>query len=94
MPNHTPGPWTFKDGLWIIAGRDLVVARVLPTLRHDYDGALIAAAPDVLAALIELTERCDGAAGVREDGSNIDTRGAHAAIEKACFFNREKKHAY
>lgn len=32
------------------------------------------------AALQELVERCDGEAGVREDGSNIDTMQAHAAL--------------
>ena len=32
------------------------------------------------AALRDLVKRCDGAEGVRADGSNIDTRGAHAAL--------------
>lgn len=32
------------------------------------------------AALAELVERCDGQAGVRADGSNIDTSAAHAVL--------------
>lgn len=38
---------------------------------------------ELLAALEELVTRCDGAEGVRADGSNIQTIRAHAAIEKA-----------
>jgi hypothetical protein len=38
---------------------------------------------ELLAALRELVERCDGEEGVRADGSNIQTMAAHAAIEKA-----------
>jgi hypothetical protein len=34
----------------------------------------------VRSALIELVTRCDGDAGVRADGSNIDTLAAHAAL--------------
>lgn len=32
------------------------------------------------AALRDLTTRCDGAEGVRADGSNICTLAAHAAL--------------
>jgi hypothetical protein len=49
----------------------------------EADARLIAAAPDLLAALIDLTTRCDGEEGVRADGSNIQTMRAHAAIAKA-----------
>lgn len=41
---------------------------------------VIAAAPALLAALKELVARCDGEAGVRADGSNIETAQAHAAL--------------
>lgn len=44
---------------------------------------LIAAAPDLLAALTDLVARCDGEEGVRPDGSNINTCAAHAALEAA-----------
>jgi hypothetical protein len=33
------------------------------------------------AALAELVNRCDGEAGVRADGSNIDTRWAHVVLD-------------
>jgi hypothetical protein len=34
----------------------------------------------IVAALRDLTLRCDGAEGVRPDGSNIDTQRAHATL--------------
>lgn len=42
-----------------------------------------AAAPALVAALRELVMRCDGDAGIRADGSNIETAQAHAALERA-----------
>lgn len=33
------------------------------------------------SALRDLVRRCDGEEGVRPDGSNIDTRAAHAALD-------------
>lgn len=47
------------------------------------DAQLFAAAPELLKALKNLVERCDGPEGVQEDGSNICTIEAHAAIKKA-----------
>lgn len=38
------------------------------------------AGSNVRKALADLVLRCDGEEGVREDGSNIDTLGAHAAL--------------
>jgi hypothetical protein len=38
---------------------------------------------DLLAALLDLVERCDGEEGVRADGSNIQTMLARAVIAKA-----------
>lgn len=51
----------------------------------DYmaNARLIAAAPQLLAALEALVARCDGAEGVRPDGHNMDTISAHAAIAAA-----------
>ena len=40
------------------------------------------AAPFLFEALKELVLRCDGAEGVRADGSNIDTLVAHAVLER------------
>lgn len=39
--------------------------------------------PEVLETLEDLVERCDGSAGVRADGSNIDTCRAHAVLAKS-----------
>jgi hypothetical protein len=39
--------------------------------------------PDLVEALRELVSRCDGEAGVRVDGSNIETAQAHAALTQA-----------
>lgn len=36
---------------------------------------------NAIDALEALVERCDGEAGVRADGSNIDTQHAHAALD-------------
>lgn len=50
---------------------------------HLAPGAVAAMADEVLAlrvALTELVARCDGPEGVRADGSNIQTIGAHAAL--------------
>ena len=38
---------------------------------------------ELLAALEELVLRCDGAEGVRSDGSNIQTMRAHAVLARA-----------
>lgn len=43
--------------------------------------AAIARGNSVRGALEDLVQRCDGAEGVRADGSNIDTRAAHAILE-------------
>lgn len=37
---------------------------------------------ELVAALVELVERCDGDEGVRPDGSNIQTMRAHAILAK------------
>lgn len=63
-----PGDSAF--GAWRAAMPNLAAAR------------LCAAAPQLLAELRRLVERCDGEEGVRADGSNIDTRAARALLEK------------
>ncbi len=37
---------------------------------------------ELFAALWELVQRCDGAEGVRHDGSNIQTVQAHTVLDK------------
>lgn len=83
-PTHTPKPWTFKGGVVVGAdGRGLGSSSGRPAGEVDANIALACAAPDILAALADLVERCDGMEGVRADGSNIDTAWAHAVLAKA-----------
>lgn len=61
---HTPGPWTLEVGVTVLdkvwdAEGQFPVASFITGRRHDADegtanAKLIAAAPDLLAALIEL----------------------------------------
>lgn len=77
---HTPGPWIISNGEFISDENGVEIARVDS---NESDARLFAAAPDLASELAALVARCDGAEGVQADGSNMDTRGAHAALEKA-----------
>jgi len=84
---HTPGPWHYVDcgeGLHAIHDQPDKRGRheQLATVYTKDNARLIAAAPELLAALEELVLRCDGEEGVRADGSNIQTMRAHAILEK------------
>jgi hypothetical protein len=52
--------------------------------------ARVAPQGKLLGVLKRLVERCDGDEGVRADGSNIDTREAHAVIDKTEGRHREE----
>lgn len=65
------------------------IERLTKEQRNDVDtinqlrlkkDAATARAERLETELRNLTPRCDGAEGVRADGSNIDTTGAHAAL--------------
>lgn len=88
---HTPGPWTFED-----SGRDMILIlteresiRVAEVVTDNVDSdkyaiadaRLIAAAPDLLAALEEAMEFLDWAVGTEAAGEHIEA--ARAAIAKA-----------
>ena len=100
--NHTPGPWTLgdeNDPLVFSPVAGAYVAQVLAydggSLRSNYaaDAALIAAAPDLLAALQDITERyerllVDTRSTKREEKEMEEilpfyTEQARAAIAKA-----------
>ena len=56
MAEHTPGPWApyhLSDGSWAVARRDDVLPPLAWTV-NEADARLIAAAPDLLAALEEI----------------------------------------
>jgi len=75
----------------VVGSDDAIVASTSTGFGHLYadmgdDMAYIAHAanayPRLVAALRELTLRCDGEEGIRADGSNIQTIAAHAILEK------------
>lgn len=83
---HTPGPWRHTNRGSVIGADNCAVVSCQDCRLTDEavaNARLIAAAPDLLAALIDLVERCDGEEGIRADGSNIETMRAHAAISRA-----------
>lgn len=100
-PKHTPGPWEHR-GLTMISGRNVdgcmfTLANVTPAgdLHNAAECAanarLIAAAPELLAALRALLPDVDHEIEQRKHGGNDEdwqeldalSRAAHAAIAKA-----------
>ena len=71
MTTHTPGPWFFdtSDGR-IFQKRDPLVKYVIAELEcsNDADGFLIAAAPELLAALHKIADlgTCGGRGGFQK----------------------------
>jgi hypothetical protein len=77
---HTPGPWTVVRGDWAESGNVRYELDEIIVLRSA-DVRLIAAAPDLLAALRDLMGDHGGSIGVsRTDGRAL---AALAAIAKA-----------
>ena len=86
---HTPGPWNFQpcdeyaDSFEVLCEEDYYVATTHDGVRGDSNAdanaRLIAAAPDLLEALIELADT--GAEAWGEDRPCV--RWAYAAIAKA-----------
>lgn len=89
MTAHTPGPWHVIDGgIWVDCANNKPVALI--SCRHgverDANAALIAAAPDLLAALKGLMAHSHIADSAAEDKDAEDhdaERAARAAIAKA-----------
>lgn len=91
---HTPAPWRvdrcYRTGFTIFGGTQESPSCVVDTqdddgrygtIRNESDARLIAAAPDLLAALIDLTDRVEKI--VMPDQSTPCTIHARAAIAKA-----------
>ena len=82
-PSHTPGPWKSATG-WVMSKDNGVICGDFPGIYRDNGQAeanmnLIAAAPDLLAALKELLHEDNQGGGVDLDA--LDR--ARAAIAKA-----------
>lgn len=87
---HTPGPWTIDDGNIILGDKGLSVAEVyaddLEQQRHN--ARLIAAAPTMLEALVDLVETLqnvrmqDGGGQIQDEYADMFSE-ARAAIAKA-----------
>jgi hypothetical protein len=79
MSQHTPGKWEWQpnDGQFIVDAHGNIVAEIPCTKGNPADGPLIAAAPDLLAALEE-------AAQFYQDVWEVDAKqtSEHAAVTK------------
>ena len=88
MSAHTPGPWvvgrTLADGTACIVGDgDSVVCTFDGRSHPEADAALIASAPDLLAALKDVVGWVPGSSAFFTDGSSAAVERARAAIAKA-----------
>lgn len=85
--NHTPTPLRLltkngHDDCMIINALGGRVADVYTVRGGEFIVTACNAHDELVAALAELVERCDGNEGVRGDGSNIQTMRAHAILAK------------
>jgi hypothetical protein len=64
-------------------GGAILLNEDLNEANSDFIVRAVNAHEELLSALKDLVERCDGVGGVRADGSNIETMQGHAAIAKA-----------
>ena len=91
MRGHTPGPWALHDEVaGVVYGPDGHQVCTTPrTTRREVERAanarLIAAAPEMLAALLKLVEAVDPAVGglTLEDWATEPVADARAAIARA-----------
>lgn len=51
MSQHTPGPWTFDDDYYVVAGEENDIICELWSQDKDANARLIAAAPEMYEAL-------------------------------------------
>lgn len=89
-PEFTPGPWVGSPDGWSVRASDYRVANVVATSpdgerRHEANARLIAAAPDLLAALEGLIASTEAVAREHPDelwlGSEYEA--AKAAVKQA-----------
>lgn len=86
-PSHTPGPWTVGSGHYICSEEGVdgfVIAQVFGGKKSKEDESLIAAAPDLLAALDTLLKAYRVAVKLRDPNTDDTfTVQARNAIAKA-----------
>jgi hypothetical protein len=84
---HTPGPWKCGPDLTVVHEHSGVIARLASTRgKFEWEAAnarLIAAAPDLLAALTDLLAMCERQADFNDDGDGGMFARSNAAIAKA-----------
>lgn len=83
-PKHTPGPWVYKEGrietLPDDNGVSLCIGEVFPSnVYHAGNALLIAAAPDLLAAVVKFVAAWDSAEWLDDN----DVAEFRAALAKA-----------
>ena len=84
---HTPGPWYLNPQGWVVQSTGDIVTRLECSNNKEGDALLIASAPDLLAALVDMTDRY--ARAMKDSGVShypeamVEIRSARAAIAKA-----------
>ncbi len=77
---HTPGPWHYNAGGGAVHTTEAVPTEVVASFVDEWNGPLIAAAPDLFAALAALRNAADPVLG----RAYVDAlKDADAAIAKA-----------
>lgn len=88
MSTHTPGPWSWKDGIQLVVGKaDDVEGEQIAIVQgdppHEFGNArLIAAAPELLEAC-ELAQTALKAHGIKCGCENSPVRCAICALKEA-----------
>ena len=89
---HTPGPWYLNPHGWVVQSTGDIVTRVEGSYNKESDARLIAAAPDLLAALAGCADALREAGkdfaqanklAARPNLYELHERSARAAIAKA-----------
>ena len=86
MSGHTPGPWIwdkYYDGLYGLGPDNKVLTYVAYGSRRETNARLIAAAPDLLAALREMYHAFLDPDHIVTDRQEAASLGAYRAIYKA-----------
>jgi hypothetical protein len=78
---HTPGPWHVNPRGFIVQSTGDIITRLECSNNNDNDARLIAAAPDLLAALIAMMNRYGDKSPHPTCDASISARAALAKAE-------------